>query len=543
MTNQPESTGGTTTAARPPKDIAEAREQRETRVRERQKRRRQAKRARRAMLLLIPLLLVIAWFARPSKIVVADTQGWAWPWTSVSEALADTGITVPPGDLLDVNGAVIEAGGGDPGTALSAGMAIASDAKASDYEEISFRRGDDLVEDAAETVELDRVAQAGESWKPSWETVYFAAPPGLTGITRTRKGASSGAGATEEAIVTPLQRTSDSALPKVIALTFDDGPNGSTTLAILDILNDHGAKGTFFVLGDNVGRETDIVRKIVEGGHEVANHSWGHPEFSSRGRGASFALENIAKAEKIISEAAGVKCRWFRPPYGATTSSQRKAILEAGYSIALWSCDTVDWKRPGSDTIYKRIMRDARPGAVVLMHDGGPREQTVSACRRAVPELVSQGYALVTMSEYERLIAGDDAGIEMRLGDETYEARTPENPVSVFVNGQELPDLHPMLAVRGKVLVPVREVLDALAAQYRWDEAAQTVEVQSNGDEFTLRMDSRRLSRGQSELVVGIPPMLYHEVPLVSADLIARVTGATLDAISVPGELRFSSIR
>jgi len=283
------------------------------------------------------------------------------------------------------------------------------------------------------------------------------------------------------------------------------------------------------------------VKKVVDGGHEVANHSWGHPQLTRYS--VSYAIENIAKAEKIISEAAGVKCRWFRPPYGATTSSQRKAILEAGYSIALWSCDTEDWRKPGSNTIYDRIMRDARPGAVVLMHDGGPREQTISACRRAVPALTGQGYSLVTMSEYERLIAGDDAGIQMVLGDETYEARTPENPVRVLVNGQELPDLHPMLAVQGKVLVPVGEVLDALAAQYRWDEAAQTVEVQSDGGAFTLRMDSRRLSRGQSELVVGIPPMLYHEVPLVSAELIARVTGATLDATSVPGELHFSSIR
>jgi peptidoglycan/xylan/chitin deacetylase (PgdA/CDA1 family) len=185
--------------------------------------------------------------------------------------------------------------------------------------------------------------------------------------------------------------------PKRIALTFDDGPSPYTP-QIVSILQHHHAKGTFFEIGQQVSSET---RAVVQAGEEVGDHSYHHENYPGR---ASMEATNNA-----IRSASGFEPCLFRPPGGAYNSRVLNDAKALGMTTVIWNVDPRDWSEPGSSAIYSRVVSAARPGAIVVMHDGGGnRSETVAALPRIIRTLHERAYRLVTVSKllHQRTIWG-----------------------------------------------------------------------------------------------------------------------------------------
>jgi peptidoglycan/xylan/chitin deacetylase (PgdA/CDA1 family) len=181
-----------------------------------------------------------------------------------------------------------------------------------------------------------------------------------------------------------------------IAMTFDDGPSAANTPRLLDILKQRNIKATFFLIGQNVASNPDIVRRILADGHEIGNHSWTHPQLSKLSDDRVTA--EITKTQDAIKDASGFTPTILRPPYGAITARQREWIeSKFGLSIILWSIDPFDWKRPGASVITQRILSQVRPGAIILSHD--IHKQTVDAMPATLDGLIAKGYKFVTVTQ------------------------------------------------------------------------------------------------------------------------------------------------
>lgn len=178
---------------------------------------------------------------------------------------------------------------------------------------------------------------------------------------------------------------------KRVALTFDDGP-GPYTDAVLSELRKKKVKATFFMLGQQVDAYPSTARKVLDAGHELANHSSVHAMLPGEA--------DVARASRVIRKRTGFKPCLFRPPYGAMNASLRNSVKRLGMKTILWDVDTLDWRLPGSGSISKSITRKSRPGSIVLMHDaGGSRGQTVDALSGAISTLRKRGYEFVTVTE------------------------------------------------------------------------------------------------------------------------------------------------
>lgn len=180
----------------------------------------------------------------------------------------------------------------------------------------------------------------------------------------------------------------------MVALTFDDGPSAHTE-RLLDIFRKNGGKGTFFVLGNTLDNRRDTLKRMVNEGHEIGNHSWNHRQFTNIG--IDEVKDQIMMTRAKIYDITGVDCTIVRPPYGACSDEIRALGKEIGVSYVNWSVDTLDWKTKNADAVYKEIMKDAGDGHIILCHD--LHKTTVDAMERVIPDLVKQGYQLVTVSE------------------------------------------------------------------------------------------------------------------------------------------------
>jgi polysaccharide deacetylase family sporulation protein PdaB len=187
---------------------------------------------------------------------------------------------------------------------------------------------------------------------------------------------------------------------KLIALTFDDGPDESKTVAILDLLKQYDAKATFFVVGSRVEKLPEIVKRERKEGHDVGNHTFHHPSFHRIS--PNKALSEIDQGQASIINATGTETHFFRPPGGSYTDSLVKLSKEKGLKMILWSWhqDTLDWRKPGVHRIVNKVLRNARNGDIVLMHDYVYKStQTVEALKIILPELKKRGFTFVTVSE------------------------------------------------------------------------------------------------------------------------------------------------
>jgi len=185
-----------------------------------------------------------------------------------------------------------------------------------------------------------------------------------------------------------------------IAMTFDDGPSAALTPKLLDILAAHQIKATFFVIGENVAEHPEIVARAAREGHEIGNHSWSHPNLGKMSDdGVSSQLQ---RTDDAIKSATGSRPTLLRPPYGSITSREKRWIHDRfGYQIILWDVDPYDWKRPGPSVVRNRILKETRPGSIVLSHDIHPG--TIEAMPSTFDALEAKGFKFVTVSELIRM--------------------------------------------------------------------------------------------------------------------------------------------
>lgn len=196
---------------------------------------------------------------------------------------------------------------------------------------------------------------------------------------------------------------------KYIALTFDDGPHPQYTNEILDLLKKHNIKATFFVLGQFAEEYPDLVRRQVNEGHEIGNHTYSHFDITKISKDKF--KEEFYRTQEIISSLTGVQSKVFRPPYGLYNENVVRIINEQQSNIILWTYDqdSKDWSNPGVDKIITTTVSNIKNGDIILFHDYVYHEtsNTVSALESIIPELTNQGYNFVTVSELMDLLQSE----------------------------------------------------------------------------------------------------------------------------------------
>jgi peptidoglycan-N-acetylglucosamine deacetylase len=183
---------------------------------------------------------------------------------------------------------------------------------------------------------------------------------------------------------------------KVIALTFDDGPSKERTNDILYVLSKYNVKATFFVLGQNVQNYPGLALKIVQHGHSIGNHTWNHP-YSQQSKAS--AARQIDRTTDIIYKVTGVKTELFRPPGGYINNGLVAHAKQKQNTIIMWSVDTSDY-RNSTKKILDNALNHAKPGGIILLHDGGgDRWNTLIALPHLIEGLQKKGYEFVTIPE------------------------------------------------------------------------------------------------------------------------------------------------
>ena len=184
---------------------------------------------------------------------------------------------------------------------------------------------------------------------------------------------------------------------KAIALTFDDGPWPRTTLQVLEILKKNDIKATFFWIGQNLQTYPQLAKQVVAEGHAIGNHTWHHWYHRMN---PSTAAKEIDDTAKLIYKTTGVKTSVFRPPGGLLNNGVGDYAKKEKYVTVMWSVDSIDYRPFSSQRIFNNVIRNVKPGGIVLMHDGGGnRSATVQALPQIIAKLKEQGYSFFTVPE------------------------------------------------------------------------------------------------------------------------------------------------
>ena len=179
---------------------------------------------------------------------------------------------------------------------------------------------------------------------------------------------------------------------KLIALTFDDGPNPTTTSQLLKILSDAKVSVTFFALGMEAQSYPELIKQESEQGHEVASHTWDHKDLVTLSPAQQ--KQEIESAQQLINNLTGKNVQLFRPPYGSYNAS---VLQQTSLTAVNWSIDTNDWRYNTSAPVVQNALANAHDGAIILMHDIHP--WSVGAVPQIIQELKKQGYTFVTVSQ------------------------------------------------------------------------------------------------------------------------------------------------
>jgi peptidoglycan/xylan/chitin deacetylase (PgdA/CDA1 family) len=188
---------------------------------------------------------------------------------------------------------------------------------------------------------------------------------------------------------------------KVVALTFDDGPNPDATPLILDTLAEKGVRATFFVLGSHVQRWPELVRRMAQEGHQLGNHGYFHRKLQFKS--PFYVSRDIRLGIRAIKRAGAPAPRYFRAPHGFRSPWTTPIALSYGERTVGWSLGVWDSDRPGVDEIVRRTLEGVTPGSIVLLHDGdgynpdGDRMQTAAALPHIIDRLKEQGYGFATL--------------------------------------------------------------------------------------------------------------------------------------------------
>jgi len=194
----------------------------------------------------------------------------------------------------------------------------------------------------------------------------------------------------------PVYRTAPA--EKVVALSFDDGPEPAYTLPALQTLAEKGARATFFVVGSQAAKYPDIIREMTRQGHEVANHTWSHPDMVRITAGE--LLGEVKVTNQLIEGLTGNKNIYFRPPKGIISPEGRKALFREGYQTIMWSICIENREAPTPREMVQRVLDNVSPGNIILLHDGRlDRTKTVQALPLLLDGLKEKGYKTVTVGE------------------------------------------------------------------------------------------------------------------------------------------------
>ncbi len=182
-----------------------------------------------------------------------------------------------------------------------------------------------------------------------------------------------------------------------VALTFDDGPDEMVTQQIIDILKEYDVKGNFFFLGSKVEEYPQVVHNAYQNGNLILSHSYHHTDLSTMSNEEMKA--EIDQAGSAINSVIGKKPAIIRPPYGATNEEVAQVSQQEGYSIVLWSIDTLDWSQKEADHIVDNVVNNLRNGDIILMHSNEDKAETAKALPRIIETLREQNFEIVDLEE------------------------------------------------------------------------------------------------------------------------------------------------
>lgn len=365
---------------------------------------------------LLLLLLIAAGFGAyyvyknfmPVQVKVEGQRRSFTRGTTLEQILAEEGLSFLPGNYITVGGDVVTEGEGNPWSVTVNGEKLSfEDAKAygvTGGEVLDYDNGDDIMEPY--DVEI-RETQPKLVMDGEWGAITYISSWGRVDRREIRTGRESGQVAEGDI----LQEGSDCVLAvrnvnpsgqKLIALTFDDGPSAYTE-RYLDILDRYGAKATFFMLGENIDDMPEVAADVVRRGHQVANHSYSHEEYTMVD--AQVVRDQLTRCYDSINSATGVDTTVIRPPYGSMRQSTWHETEGLVSVSVLWNMDSEDWKMPGVDQIVTNSTATIENGYIILMHDGGGnRDQDLEALPLIIERMQSRGYKFVTIDE---LLASD----------------------------------------------------------------------------------------------------------------------------------------
>ena len=191
--------------------------------------------------------------------------------------------------------------------------------------------------------------------------------------------------------------------PKLLALTYDDGPNDPHTLRLLEVLARHGVPATFFLIGRYVQQRPEIAREIAKAGHAIGNHTFTHPLLIFKT--AVEIRREISQCHTALNEAIGEHSNLFRPPFGGRRPGVLGIVRELGLEPVMWNVTGYDWNAPPAAKIEGKVTKQIRGGDVVLLHDGGHRQmgadraQTVLATDKLIALHKAEGYKFATIPQ------------------------------------------------------------------------------------------------------------------------------------------------
>lgn len=305
--------------------------------------------------------------------------------STIKGVLQEAGYKTGSGDLLDIDGEVLKRGGGTASTIESNNNVII------------FKPGQNKIEPVQTQTETVVLA-AKESGSGEYVIVKSVGKPGEKLVSR---GALSGKiiSALSLSVAEPMVISRSDVRPeKIVALTFDDGPNPPFTGQIVKILKDAQATATFFMLGRQVPGHEKAVKEVWKAGFQIGNHSFSHGRLD-------LALEDDLTRElddtrNLIFSITNTETKWLRPPYGYESPILRSIAEPKGYRVVRWNIDSRDWEATNPDDIVNNTLNAVYPGAIVLMHDGGGnRTNTAMALPRIIQGLRERGYTFVTLDQ------------------------------------------------------------------------------------------------------------------------------------------------
>lgn len=337
------------------------------------------------------------------SVTVAERRMRVRTGTTVGDLWGRGLIDARPGDLLSAkNRSVLKAQGGRPAVMLVNSQPAPSSQKLHGGDIAAARNGADVVEKISrrsEAIPFDtRIQGIGPV-----ETMVTTGSPGAIEVLY---GAVSHAVVSTSVVSAPVIRVVRRSQPgpgaKLIALTFDDGPWPKQTRAVLRILVTNNVRATFFMIGKQARANPSTTRAVTRAGMLIGNHTEKHL-YASKLTTAQVTAE-IEVAERHITASSGQRPRFFRPAGGTVVPAMSKILARSSLRLVMWDVDPKDWKRPYTKTIVRRVVSKARPGAVILMHDGGgDRSRTIAALPTIIKTLKAKGYVFVTLDALKSL--------------------------------------------------------------------------------------------------------------------------------------------